>query len=76
MKNIDSSWHRQLTYDNSKFDVKYIPKDIFYVEITPKCNEYILARSWQDKNYYDKLYLNLKKIKVLIRNIKNAFYKV
>lgn len=74
IKNIDYNWYSQLTYDNKKFDSRYIPKDFFYCEIMPRCNDYSLVKSWEDKNYYDKLYFNFNRPKVLIRNIKNTFY--
>lgn len=73
-RKINEKWHIYYKKFN-KFDEKYIPEDIFYEEIEPKCNSYFeLTQAYNDKNYHDLLYPNLKKPKVVLKNINGIFY--
>lgn len=49
--------------------IDYVPDYLYYTFIEPQLNNYELTAYGQEKNYYDKLFNNVKMPKTLLRNI-------
>ncbi|MDO5980419.1 sugar-transfer associated ATP-grasp domain-containing protein [Flavivirga spongiicola] len=72
-KNIKTDYHEYYIGFNGKFSVKYIPEDIFHPIIAPAFNN---QRQWPallDKNLLDRIFVNIKQPKCVIKNM-NGFY--
>ena len=45
-------WHAHFKQTNGLFDPRYLPIDVFYLDILPKMSNLDLALAWEDKSYY------------------------
>lgn len=46
-------WHEHFKRVNGKFDPRYLPCDVFYLDVLPKLSNLDLAAAWEDKSYYN-----------------------
>ena len=49
---ISTRWHDIYARANGVDDPRYVPEDVFYVDIEPALGTWTLGRAWSDKNYY------------------------
>lgn len=69
IKNINLNYHRYYIDKNNKFDVRYIPDDIFVKYIDPYLNDRTLEPGVADKNYFDLYFNDLPMPKTYVRMI-------
>lgn len=67
VKKINLNYHRYYINKNNKFDVRYIPDDIFVKYIDPYLNDRTLEPGIADKNYFDLYFNGLPMPKTLLR---------
>lgn len=61
-------------FEGDKFDVRFIPDDIYYCNIDLFYNNFRAAKALDDKNFYDLLFPDVTKPATVIRKINNIFY--
>lgn len=73
---VNILWIKTYTSISGKVSPLYIPEDIYYLEIEPRLNNYSLARSYSDKNFYERFFTESKDLFVtsLIRRINGIYY--
>lgn len=71
---INTDWHKFYLRIHSKFNKKYIPKDIFYSKIEPALNRTSMYPAYLDKNLMSKLFVFVKQPKTIIKNISGFYY--
>lgn len=69
IKNINLNYHRYYIDKNNKFDVRYIPDDVFVKYIDPYLNDRTLEPGVADKNYFDLYFNDLPMPKTYVRMI-------
>ena len=74
LKGLSTEWHRFYSDCNQFFSPKYMPENIFYIEIEPKLNQRLYFPSLTDKNILDKRFPNVKQPETVIKNINGYFY--
>lgn len=47
-------WHEHYKAVNGEFDPRYMPSDVFYLDLLPRLSNLTLADAWEDKSYYSK----------------------
>lgn len=47
-------WHEHYKAVTGTFDARYMPADVFYLDILPKLSDLSLANAWADKAYYSQ----------------------
>lgn len=67
-------YHRILTSINDEFSVKYIPEDIFHVDILPALNCNRQAVAWGNKAMFDYFFPEETFPKTIVRNMNGIFY--
>lgn len=70
---IRTYWHQYYTHKNGIFSDRYIPEDYFHSTICYALN-HKAYRSLMDKNLLDKIFVNVKHPKTVIKKI-NGFYQ-
>ncbi len=70
---IDLNYHRYYIDKTGKFDVRFIPDDIFAGYIDPYLNNRQIEPGISDKNYFDMYFKGLNMPKTYLRMI-NGFY--
>jgi len=70
---INTDYHKWYTSRNGIEDPRYIPEDIFYLNIVPAYNNLDFADAFADKAYYNIYFPKVKKPVTYIKNI-NGFY--
>lgn len=48
----DYGWHEHYKAVNGEFDARYVPKDVFYLDMLPRLTNTALSTAWADKAYY------------------------
>lgn len=66
-------WHRLYKATNS-FDARYVPNDVYGLEIWPRLNATNLIPAWDDKAYYSRLFPEVKQPSVIAFMIDGLFY--
>ncbi len=67
-------YHRILTSINDEFSVKYIPEDIFHLNILPALNCSRQAIGWGNKAMFDYFFPDESFPETVIRNMNGLFY--
>jgi hypothetical protein len=67
-------YHRILTSINDEFSVKYIPEDIFHLNILPALNCSRQAIGWGNKAMFDYFFPDEPFPETVIRNMNGLFY--
>ena len=62
-------WHEHFKAVNGEFDVRYMPTDVFYLDLLPKLSNRLLAAAWEDKAYYNVRYPDISFPKLLLVSI-------
>lgn len=70
---INTDYHKWYSSRNEIEDPRYIPEDIFYLDIVPAFNNLEFADGFADKSYYDLLFPEVNKPVTYVKNI-NGFY--
>lgn len=47
-------WHEHYKAVNGEFDPRYMPGDVFYLDLLPRLSDLALSEAWEDKSYYAK----------------------
>ena len=68
---ISPKWALYYSSKNGKFDPRYIPNTLYYTRIDQHFNARKLGYGFNDKNYYSRLFPNVKKIFLFNFNINN-----
>lgn len=58
-------WHEHYKSVNGKFDARYLPCDVFYLDVLPKLSNLKLAAAWEDKSYYSERFPDIPFPKIL-----------
>ncbi|MBR3381738.1 MAG: hypothetical protein IKG85_01690 [Clostridia bacterium] len=66
-------WHRLYKATNS-FDARYVPNDVYGLEIWPRLNATNLIPAWDDKAYYSRFFPEVKQPSVIAFMIDGLFY--
>ena len=66
---ISPKWAQYYSAKNGKFDPRYIPNTLYYTKIDQYFNARKLGYGFNDKNYYSRLFPNVKQPNTLVRNI-------
>ena len=62
-------WHEHYKAVNGEFDARYLPTDVFYLDLLPKLSNRLLAAAWEDKAYYNVRYPDVSFPKLLMASI-------
>lgn len=71
---ISPKWALYYSSKNDKFDPRYIPNDLYYTKIDQYFNARKLGYGFNDKNYYSRIFLNVKQPYTVVRNIGGLFF--
>ncbi|HMB63417.1 MAG TPA: sugar-transfer associated ATP-grasp domain-containing protein [Eudoraea sp.] len=74
LKKVDTGWHRLYYCCTGHFSPKYVPENIYYLQLEPKLNKYEFAPALSDKNVLDKLFPSVKQPEVVVKNINGLFF--
>ena len=69
---ISTNWARYNTFENGTFDPRYIPYTLYYTKIDSYLNNRRLGYGFNDKNYYSKIFSDIKQPDTVVRKI-NSF---
>jgi len=75
IENINTDWHEFYSDCNGIFDVRYVPENLFYVNIEPALNSTLFFPAMSDKNLIEKLFPNVKQPESVIKNINGFYYQ-
>lgn len=71
---INLTFHEFYLQKTKKFSVKYIPDDLYYTRIDPFFNNWDEARFLDNKCYYDRIFLNVKQPKTIVKRINEIWF--
>ena len=74
-KSINPLWHEYYYFMTGKFDVRFMPDNIFYPYILPYLNDQRIERGYLDKNNYEHLFPEILQPRTILKNI-NGFYYI
>lgn len=66
---VSPKWVLYYSSKNGKFDPRYIPNTLYYTIIDQHFNARKLGYGFNDKNYYCKIFSNVKQPRTIVRNI-------
>lgn len=66
---VSSKWVRYYAAKNDIFSPTYIPNDLYYTKIDQYFNDRKLGYGFNDKNYYSKIFSQIKQPEVVVRKI-------
>ncbi len=66
-------WHRLYKTVNG-FDARYVPNDVYGLELLPRLNATKLLAAWDDKSYYPRLFPEIKQPDAIAFAIDGRFY--
>jgi|GEM_PF-277774 len=69
----DAPWHRALASASGRADPRYVPEDVFHVDILPALNRMELAAAYADKNAYSRLFPTAPMLPILLRNMNGRY---
>lgn len=73
-KKISYKWAQYYSSMNGNFDPRYIPNDLYYTKIDQYFNSRKLGYGFNDKNYYSKIFADIKQPEVLVRKINSLIF--
>lgn len=68
-----NEWHRLYKAVNS-FDARYVPNDVYGLELLPRLNSTKLLAAWDDKAYYQRFFPYIRQPSTVAFVIDGAFY--
>lgn len=71
---VSTKWVRYYVAKNRIFDPKYIPNDLYYTKIEQHFNNRKLGYGFNDKNYYSKIFDNIKQPEIIVRKINGLVF--
>lgn len=71
---INRAWHTAYASVNGIEDERYIPEDLYYLEIEPFLNRQELFKAYVDKNSYDRILTGYAAPATVLKNINGAYY--
>ena len=69
---VSPKWVQYYVAKSGIFDPRYIPNDLFYTKIDQYFNNRKLGYGFNDKNYYSKIFADIKQPEIIVRKI-NGF---
>lgn len=72
-KYIGLRWHEYYYFNNGIYSKFYIPEDFYYGILEKKLNKVKLAKAYEDKCMYDRIYPNMNQPKTILRNIEGIY---
>lgn len=66
-------WHRLYKTVNA-FDTRYVPNDVYGLELLPRLNTMSLLAAWDDKSYYPRFFPEIKQANTIAFVIDGLFY--
>lgn len=66
---VSPKWALYYSSKNGKFDPRYIPNTLYYTIIDQHFNARKLGYGFNDKNYYSKIFSDVKQPRTIVRNI-------
>ena len=74
MHKVSPKWALYYSSKNGQFDPRYIPNTLYYTVIDQHFNARKLGYGFNDKNYYSKIFSDIKQPKVLVRKINGMLF--
>ncbi len=71
---VSPKWALYYSSKNDKFDPRYIPNTLYYTKIDQYFNARKLGYGFNDKNYYSRIFPNVKQPKTIVRNIGGVLF--
>lgn len=71
---VSPKWALYYSSKNGKFDPRYIPNTLYYTKIDQHFNSRKLGYGFNDKNYYSRMFPNVKQPITVVRNIGGLFF--
>ena len=71
---VSPKWALYYSAKNGQFDPRYIPNTLYYTKIDQHFNARKLGYGFNDKNYYSKIFADIKQPKVLVRKINGMVF--
>ncbi len=71
---VSTKWAQYYVAKNGIFDPKYIPNDLYYTKIDQHFNSRKLGYGFNDKNYYSKIFAEIKQPEVVVRKINGMIF--
>lgn len=71
--NYSSKWGWFYAARNENTDVRYIPHTLYYTKIDQHFNSRKLGWGFNDKNYYSRIFADIRQANVFVRNIGGIF---
>lgn len=71
---VSPKWALYYSAKNGQFDPRYIPNTLCYTIIDQHFNSRKLGYGFNDKNYYSKIFADIKQPKVLVRKINGMIF--
>lgn len=74
-RKVNTDWLKIYAAVSGREDYRYVPEDIYYIEIEPRLNNKLFSKAWTDKNSYE-LFLGerVKRPEVVLRCINGVLY--
>ena len=69
-----SFWFELAGSRDHDMDPRYIPSDLYYLELLPYLNNFNFARATEDKNYLDLRFPDVKQAKTVCRRMAGEYY--
>lgn len=66
---VSPKWALYYSSKNGRFDPRYIPNTLYYTIIDQHFNARKLGYGFNDKNYYSRIFANVKQPRTIVRNI-------
>ncbi len=66
-------WHRYFYAKTKLHDCRFVPEDMFHIEILPEFNAMDIARAWTDKAYLSRILPDMAVPRQMISNV-NGFF--
>ncbi len=67
-------WYDLYCFQDTKYDPRYIPEDIYWKRIYPALNQTDFRHAYTDKCFYKRLFPGLKQPRTILRNSNHCFY--
>ena len=71
---VSPKWALYYSSKNGKFDPRYIPNTLYYTKIDQHFNARKLGYGFNDKNYYSRIFSDVKQPETIVRNIGGLFF--
>lgn len=71
---VNNKWHKTYSHINGISSVKYIPENLFYLEIEPVLNNKKMLPVFKDKNTYQYLFPHMCHPETIFRSINGRVY--